>query len=566
MLQELSIKNFAIIDDLKISFSKGLTILSGETGAGKSIIINAVNLILGGRASSGLIRSGESTAELEALFKISSKSPVGKAMGKNGYDPKEGLLIRRVIARNNRHRIYLNGKMATAGILHSITENLASISGQHAHQGLLKEEQHLLILDQFGGLIPLRNRIYSCYHRIIPLINDLNDLKKLKNQRDERTQLLKFQQKEIMSASVTPEEDILLDRERMRIKNSEALFQAVHKSIDELYNAPGAVIERLLSAKKEIERAASIDSELIVKAENTGQAAFQVEDIVQELQNYLKKIRIDSNRLETIEDRIHTLNGLKRKYGGSLQAVSAHLESIEQELSQIESISDRINEIKNKLAGLHEKLIGLVTDLSIKRKHVAKTLSKKVEKELATLKMTGTRFKVLFEICEENPDKNPYLSTQGSIIGETGMDRITFLIAPNVGEPLKPLAGIVSGGELSRIVLALKAILAKTEFVETIVFDEVDAGIGGSVAEVVGKKLAALAAHHQIICITHLAQIAKFGDHHFSIAKNISNGRTKTTIQFLNHKDRVREIARMLGGAKITGATLEHAREILRPE
>ena len=267
--------------------------------------------------------------------------------------------------------------------------------------------------------------------------------------------------------------------------------------------------------------------------------------------------------MEAVETRLDTLVKLKRKYGKSLEAVLLHLESIDHELSGIDNLSENIVDTKERLSILHRKLIKLAKELSSKRKKTAINLAKKVKKELATLNMSQTKFQTSFRTIPGDENTDPYLTTEGNAVNETGIDSITFLIAPNVGEPLKPFFSIVSGGELSRVVLALKAILAKTGAVETIIFDEVDAGIGGGVAEVVGKKLSSLARHHQIICITHLPQIAKFGDYHFSILKHVSRGRTKTTINRLNEKERIKEIARMLGGEKITRATIDHAHEML---
>ena len=563
MLQELSIRNFAIIDDLQISFSDGLTILSGETGAGKSIIINAANLLLGSRANAGLIRTGSETAELEAVFKIAIQSTIAGIMGKNGYDPEEGLLIRRIISRKNRHRIYINGRLATIQQLNLITENLASISGQHAHQGLLKEEHQLTIIDQFGGLISLRDEVSRCFHEIVPLIKSLKDLKAKKDRQVEHVQLLEFQQKEIRQVSITPGEDTALEQERIRLKNGEELFQTVRSSVEALYSAQGAAVERLIEVKKDLEKASRIDTELTSKVESIAGAAFHLEDIAEELRTYLKNIQIDEGRLEAVETRLDTLVKLKRKYGKSLEDVLLHLESIDHELSGIDNLSEDIVDTQERLSILHRKLIKLTKELSTKRKKTAINLAKKVKKELATLNMSQTKFQISFRTIPGDENTDPYLTTEGNAVNETGIDSITFLIAPNVGEPLKPLFSIVSGGELSRVVLALKAILAKTEAVETIIFDEVDAGIGGGVAEVVGKKLSSLARHHQIICITHLPQIAKFGDYHFSISKHVSRGRTKTTINRLNEKERIKEIARMLGGEKITRATIDHAHEML---
>ena len=563
MLQELSIKNFAIIDDLNMSFSDGLTILSGETGAGKSIIINAVNLLLGSRATANLIRTDCETAELEALFHIIKQSKAADIMKENGYESEEELLIRRVISKSNRHRIYINGRLATIQLLNSITQHLASISGQHAHQVLLKEDQHLLILDIYGGLAPLRDQVYRCFHDMLPLIQKLSDLYTLKDRRAEHHQLLEFQQREIKEASIQPGEDTDLEMERIRLKNRKQLLQAVQDSLESLYSSQGAAIERLVSVKQNLDRASKIDAELLSTGKNVAETIYHLEDLSDELRKYLKKIEIDENHLETIEARLDTLNKLKRKYGKSLEAVLAHLESIESELSEMDSMEDNISEFQEKLSNLHDKLGRLVKKLSQKRKHTAKSLAEKVEKELATLKMPQTKFRVRLQTTPVDNHTDPFLTTGGNLINETGIDRATFLISPNIGEPLKLFSDIVSGGELSRVVLALKAILAKTEAVETIVFDEVDAGISGSVGEVIGKKLSSLAHYHQIICITHLPQIAKFGNHHFSISKRVINGRTQTSINRLTKKERIKEIARMLGGEKITQATLDHAHEMM---
>lgn len=563
MLRELSIKNFAIIDDLHICFSDGLTILSGETGAGKSIILNAVNLLLGSRATIQLIRTDAESAELEATFQIAFKSRVSEIMVQHGYNSSEELLIRRIISRNGRHRIYINGRLATIQLLNSITENLASISGQHEHQGLLKEEQQLLILDQFGGLVPLRKQVSKLFHEILPLITELKKLNAIKDRQSEHIELLEFQKKEIIQTSITPGEDSALEKERMRLKNGETLYQAVHDSIEALYNTQGAVVERLVEVRRNLDRVCQIDSELSSAAKGVADTTFQIEDIIEELRNYIKNIQIDEARLEDVEARLDILQKLKRKYGGSLDAVIAHLESIEHELSEVENISDKINATEAKLSELHSQLAKLALKLSEKRDHTAINLAKKLEMELTTLKMSQTQFQVFLRTISAGDKADPYLTIDGKAIDETGIDCASFLIAPNVGENLKPLAGIASGGELSRVVLALKAILAETESVETVVFDEVDAGIGGGVAEVVGKKLSFLARHHQVICITHLPQIAKFGDHHFKISKHVEQGRTITNIDPLGDEERIKEIARMLGGVEITRATIDHAREML---
>jgi len=563
MLKELSIRNFAIIDDLQINFSDGLTILSGETGAGKSIILNAVNLLLGSRASADLVRTGAASAELEVLFHISAKSSVADIMNSLGYDPAQGLLIRRIIARSDSNRVYINGRLATIQILSAITENLASISGQHAHQGLLKEDEHLLILDQFGGLMTQRQKNYDDYHQILPLIDELAKLKNIRARQAEHLELLQFQKKEISDAAIVVGEDTELEQERLRLKNAETLYGIVHGSIEELYAAPGSVIERLLEVKKSLERGGQVDSALNTGTGRLEESAYIIEDLIEELRSYLKLLEIDERRLEAVEERLDELNKLKRKFGGSLEAVQSRLETIEQELLNVENIGEKVKEVKRKIGGLHDRCGALALKLSKNRKKAAKELSQRIIEALSSLKMDETIFKVELNTISGNQKTDRYLKIDEHALTETGIDRVTFMMAPNLGEELKPLATIASGGELSRVVLALKAILAATDSVETVIFDEVDAGIGGGTAEVVGRRLAELARHHQVICITHLPQIAKFGRHHLSITKHVKDGRTRTAIQPLSEKDRHREIARMLGGEDITATTLEHARELL---
>ena len=563
MLQELAIRNFAIIDDLRIRFAGGLTVLSGETGAGKSIIINAVNLLLGSRAQSGLIRTGADAAELEALFAVDPGSRTAQTMVAQGVDPGEGLMIRRVIARSNQNRIYINDRIATVQALCSVTEGLASISGQHAHQGLLNEDHHLDILDRFGGLLPLRRQVADLYYEICPKVRQLAELEENQHRRNEQLELLQFQLREIDGMAPLAGEDEALELERNRLKNRARLMQTLQESIESLYSAPGAVVERLTSVGRDLEAAVRIDPELSSQAAELTQAALVVEDCVDGLRTYLGRLDLDGGRMEEVEARLDALNRLKRKHGGSMDALLVRREEMAIELDRVENLAETMEEIKGELAVMHGKLAKAAMALSRKRKKAAGDLGAKVVVELKTLRMENTAFEVTVAPVTTDDRLSPYLVVDNLAMTEAGLDRARFLIAPNPGETPKPLAGIASGGELSRVVLALKAILARTDALETVVFDEVDAGIGGSVAEVVGKKLAALARHHQIVCITHLSQIAKFGDHHYRISKHVSRGRTRTAIEPLAGDDRIEEIARMLGGEAITVATLDHAREIM---
>ncbi len=564
MLQELTIRNFAIIDDLHIGFSGGLTILSGETGAGKSILINAVNLLLGSRVSSGLVREGADTAELEALFAVPPDSPSAKVMGSFDLDADDGLLIRRVISRHDKHRVYINGRLATAQMLGAVTENLASISGQHAHQGLLKEDAHLEILDRFAGLLPLREEVSACFHEMAPLIDALRDLQHLEAQRQERMSLLAFQRDEIDRLSPVPGEDEALERERARLKHAELLHQSARGGIQDLYEGQGAVVEQLTGAAKRLAKAGEIDAELMPMAEALTDVLYKVEEVVNSLRAYADGVQTDENRLEALDARMDALNRLKRKYGGDLDSVLARRQEIETALEGMENLSTRITAAEKRLTALHAKAADLARELSGQRRRAAHAFSRQVERELSDLRMAGTRFEVCLSPAPVARNTDPRLVVDDALLNETGMDRAVFMIAPNVGEAAKPMAKIASGGELSRLMLALMAILAETESVGLVVFDEVDAGIGGEVAEMVGNKIRRLAGFHQILCITHLAQIAKFADHHYRISKGVSDGRTRTGIERLDGgAQRTQEIARMLGGSTITEATLAHAKEML---
>lgn len=566
MIRELAIKNFAIIEDLRISFNEGLTVLSGETGAGKSIIINAVNLLLGKRAAAAMIRTGAAAAELEADFIVPPKSIAAGIMAQMGFDPSDGFIVRRIISDNNRHKIYINGRLATMQQLVSITENLTSISGQHAHQGLLNEDQHLFILDQFAGLLPQREQLSAHYHTLVQLTKKLKELNAMKDRQDDQLALLEFQKQEIELAGLTPGEDAELEQERSRLKNSEHLLLRAGNCVDLLYDAPGAAAEKLSEVQKLLEKTSHLDPQLAGLHEDAGDVSARIEDMAGALRSYLASIEMDDARLDTVEERIDQLHKLKRKYGGSLEAVFDYLTSIDEQLSGLANLENDISATAASLQSCYDAMVKLAKDISKKRIKAARSFSKKVEKELADLNMRGTEFKVKVSPAPAGRQTDPYLKTDGNAIEETGFDRAAFLIAPNVGEDMKPLTAIASGGELSRVVLALKAIIAQTGSVETVVFDEVDAGIGGGTAEVVGKKLSALADFHQVICITHLAQIAKFAGHHVKISKTVVDNRTRTEIEPLDSRQRIEELARMLGGEKITPATMAHARELLGHE
>ncbi|MBW2108148.1 MAG: DNA repair protein RecN [Deltaproteobacteria bacterium] len=564
MLRELSIKNFAIIDDLSLSLDKGLTILTGETGAGKSILIKAVDLILGARAAADLIRTGKDTAELAALFEVPAGSAAAEAALDLGFDPADGLLIRRIIHKSGRHRVYINDRPATTQALSAINGHLASIAGQHSHQALLKPAYHLLVLDRFGGLEGLRDAVSACYEKLLPLIRELDALNRQMEKQTEHIELLSFQAEEIRRARVECGEDDTLEQERERLRHAERLYATVGRCVESLYGIEGAVAERLAGIGKEIQGLCRIDEALSPLAQRLEGAALEVEDVANELQAYLQGIVFDTERLDEVEQRLNVLEKLKRKYGGSLEAVIAYAQETEGQLERVSRLPEAIERTRVEIGACRKELISLCRKLSRKRRKAAGRLSDKVVQEAASLGMPAIRFDVSFSRIPADEHTDPYLIVDKEGVDATGMDRVAFLISPNVGEDLRPLARIASGGELSRMILALKAILATGDAVETLIFDEVDAGIGGGIAEMVGRKLAALARYHQVICITHLPQIARFGSRHFKIEKSVHRGRTRTTIIPVDGEARIRELARMLGGVRITKQSLAHAREMMR--
>jgi len=563
MLRELVIRNFAIIDDLSVSFEDGLTVLTGETGAGKSILINAVNLIMGARASVDLVRTSEESAELEALFDVPREGEAMKAAEDQGIDLSEGLLIRRVIGKNSRHKIYINGRLGTGRMLLDLNVYLASISGQHAYQGLLKREEHLRLLDAFGGTERICADVGHRYNRIIPMIKDLNYLKRRQADQARRVELLEYQVKEIRDAAVVSGEDEQLEGDIRRARHAEHLYETISRCVAALYHEDGAVVETLGSIAKEMGALSGIDEGLKPLADRVQSVTLELEDLAREIDTYVHDTPFESGGLGEMEARMDLLQKLKRKYGGSLDAVISYGKEAQQELDQVTALPERIRETEATLATMGEELKAVCRDLSERRREEAQRLAGVVQKELATLGMENTGFEVKFEPVPAGENVPSGLSTEDGAIEATGAERVEFLIAPNVGESLRPLAQIASGGELSRIVLALKSILATTAAVETLIFDEVDAGIGGSVAEMVGQKLKSLADYYQVICITHLPQIACFASHHFRIDKEVSKGRTRTTVTPVTGEDRVAELARMLGGTKVTAKTLAYAREMI---
>ena len=553
MLQELRIKNFAIIDELDLSFSKGFNILTGETGAGKSIILNAVQLLLGDRASEELIRSSEEEASVEALFDISENREVKgriheKGQRLSGVEERDSLLVRRVISRSGRGKAFINGNLATLGMLSEIGEELLSIYGQHEHQSLQRVDTHIDILDEFGELMELREEFQNLFQRFTSLSQELERIRGEKERREKERELRTFQSKEIEKAGIRIGEEEALKEEKRVLTHAKKLTDFANASEEVLYSTEGSAIERIQSVLHQGKEMATIDPSLSPIFKNLDGALIQLEEVALALRDYSKRIEVNPGRLEEIENRLEEIDRLKRKYGSTEADILRFKEEVDETLSTFTSDEERLSRLEGEIGPLREEMTQRAQKLSRERKRVASELKRSVEKELATLGMKKTTFQVRID---------------DQALSHTGQDRIEFLISANIGEEVKPLAKIASGGELSRIMLAMKRILAIIGGRQVLIFDEVDAGIGGAIAEVVGRKLRELSKHHQVICVTHLPQIACFADRHHSVKKEVKSGRTVTVVDPLEKEARVDEIARMLGGVKVTEKTRAHAQEMM---
>jgi len=561
MLIQLTISNFAIIGHLEIHFKPGLNILSGETGAGKSIIINAVNLILGGRASAELIRSGAEEARVEALFQVPLPSPVSPVLEQMDIPFQGELLIKRHLSREGRNRIVINGTMATLQMLARLGQMMISVSGQHEHQLLLKPENHLPLLDDFSDLVEEREDLRNAFDEHQALKEKQEALKKEIRDKEDRQDLARFQREEIEKAALQPGEDTALEVEKKRLLYAEKLMEEIGEAYGALYERDGSVLSSLSQSVRRLEKGAEVEERLKAIVKALGSAKAEIEDSAMELRELQRGIVIDPRRLEEAEERLQLIRKLKRKYGASIEEILLLKDRLAEQMENLDQRREELGHLESRIQEMEKALVSKAILLSRKRRHAAGRFEDSVKEELALLSLGGTRFEVHFQDSVESlkAEQEELLRR----LRAEGLDRVEFLLSPNVGEDLKPLSKIASGGELSRIMLAAKSILARTSSVETIVFDEVDSGIGGATAEVVGDKLRSLAEYHQILCITHLPQIASKGKAHFMVEKQVLDGRTRTVISELDHEERVREIARLLAGKKISQKAVAHARELL---
>jgi len=539
----------------------GLNIFTGETGAGKSIVVDALNLALGERASAELIRTGCQEAVVEAAFELNktNMTELRALLAEQGIeaDPREDLIVRRVLSASGKNKIYINGSLANLATLAALGASLADIHGQHEHQSLLSLERQMEMLDSFGGLTGLREDLAGLYHQLQAARKALAELEAGEQNRARREDILLYQKNEIEAATLKPGEDENLANEQKILANSEKLASLSHTADEALYSSDSSVLSGLKKAMTSLREIAAIDNRLTPILELCEAGRVQIEEAAREVSSYADRMEFDPERLERIGDRLDTIQKLKKKYGGTIEEIMVFGIKISAELERMERSTEEIERLKSEIQAIKFSLTSKAQELTKNRVTAGRVLEKKIEAELVQL---GMKKAILNVKITQEPGGD---TLDGRKLGPHGADRVEFLIAPNPGEEPRPLAKIASGGEVSRIMLALKTILMEGDSIPTLVFDEVDAGIGGAVAEEVGKKLKRVAAKRQVFCITHLPQIASMATSHYGVAKFVKMDRTSTEVRLLGEQERVNEIARMLGGKIITEATIKHAEEMI---
>lgn len=538
MIRYLAIRNLAVIESVAVDFEQSFNILTGETGAGKSILVEAVGLLLGGRATQDLIRTGEDLATVEAIFE-----------DEDGHE----LIVRREITSQGRSRAFINGALATAAALKDLSNRLVELHGQHEHQQLLDPTQHLALLDAWAGLDAPREEVAAAFRTVRGLREQLDRLRMDDRERAARLDLVEFQLNELQKANLHVGEDETLSAERQLLRSADTIQRLCGESYAELYDGEDAALVALGRIWKRVGELAAIDTRFAPYLDARDGIKAQLEDLAFMLRDFADGIDASPGRLQQVEDRLALIERLKRKHGGTLEDAIAYRDRLAAEHKALTGGQSTVADIEQQLAAAGSRFLSAARKLSTNRREAAPRFAKKIEGELAELAMERTRFEVRLTTSEAEGQWT-----------EAGIDSGELFLSPNVGEDLRPLAKIVSGGELSRVMLALKTLAAADAGpAKTLIFDEVDAGIGGRVATVVGQKLASLGDRFQVLCITHLPQIAAWGRTHFLIEKRVQGRRTVTSVNRLDGSDRVTEIARMMGGAAAGEKAMESAQELL---
>lgn len=554
MLTELRISNFGVIEQLAVTFGSGFIVFTGETGAGKSLLIDAVTLLIGGRASADQIRAQADEADLEAAFQLAPEHPLLQLLQTKGFArPGEtDIVIRRVISRTGRNRTYLNGNLCPVHVLEELGGALVDVHGQHEQQSLLSPSAQLDALDAYGRLQTLRQEYHDARALWGKRVGELEMRTAEIARRREREDLLRFQFQEITEAAIEAGEDVRLDQERPRLMHSQQLGDLADQLHQLLYAGEDSVLSQLASARKLVSRMEAIDAAVSDWARSVDDAVVPLREFAAQVRHYRDQVDANPARLAEIEQRMDRLQRLSKKYGGSLDAVLTLQESLRAQLDQLDTAETQVQELTRAVEAGRRQLGEVADRLTRKRVEAAKALTTSVTKELGALRMERTRFAV---VVAQVAGDEPY--------GQTGQDAVEFVFSANPGEPVKSIAKVASGGELSRIMLALKTILAESDRVPVLIFDEVDAGVGGAVAEVMGARLRNLSRHHQVLCVTHLPQVGSQAHAHFVVEKQVRQKRTVTQVRQLTSQEREEEIARMLAGVTVTKTARAAAAEMI---
>ena len=581
MLTLLSISNIALIDELRVEFDHGLNLLTGETGSGKSIIVDALGVLIGGRFTSDLLKSGSERAFIEGLFSVARSEELQNLLAAAGIeiaDPKNGdatldegepqeIIIRRELSASGRNKIFINNQLATQSVLREVRPFLVDIHGQGDQQTLFNPETHLELLDAFAGasgVTALRREVAEAYQRWRVLKLELEGLQRDETEKFQLVDILKFQIDELERAQLAIGEDATLEEERRRLQNVEKLTLLSAQSYSLIYEDTDAALTRVRQATKQVEELGGYESSFRDYLEGLESARAVLEDLAFSLRDFSEKLEFSPARLEQIDNRLAEISGIKRKYGGSIESALEHLARSEDRLRQVEHAGERETEVQAELAASLAAYLEQARRLHRERVRAAKKFEQAVELGLVEVAMESAKFQVQItapEAAELNDEGSSSTSTGFSV---HGIDHVEFYFSANVGENIKPLVKVASGGEASRLMLVLKTVANASEFPRTIVFDEIDSGIGGRVSEAVGAKLKKLSQTNQVLCVTHQAQIARFADSHLLVKKETVGGRTEVNVENLERRERVEEIARMLTGAEITEVARRHAREMLK--
>jgi DNA repair protein RecN (Recombination protein N) len=557
----LRVRSFAIIEALEVELDAGLNIVTGETGAGKSILVNALQLVLGSRGRPEVVRTDAESAEVEALFDLSEEPGALAAVRELGIETDGELLVRRVVTAAGRTRAYINGRLATLAQLKEVTKGLADISSQHEHHSLADARHHLTYLDAFGKHEGLLEEVADAYGRLVQAAATLEEVVTEERGRVDREDLLRFQVQEIDSLREVIEGEDKLVVERERLRHVEKLGSAAGDAEAQLYAEDDSICGALSRIASSVERASAIDPDLEPMAGQIRESLVQLEDAASGLGRYARDLSYDPARLAALDEQLDQLGRIKKKYGAEGDAILAHRDRAADELDSLERYEERLDTCQRNVDEALDAAKTLAHKLRTRRKDAAAKLSAAISEELSSLGMGEAKVTVELASLEGGPRE---LQVDGARLSATGIDRAELLIAPNRGEDAKPLRKIASGGELSRAMLAIKRVLADLGPASLYVFDEVDAGVGGAVAEVIGQKIHEVAKHSQVLCITHLPQISAYADAHYRVQKEVVGERTKSDITLLSHTERLEEIARMLGGVTVTEQARAAAEALLR--